>query len=399
MDLKKIGGLGLVSISLMLYGANDVKAQELPETVNTTITINENVKLSHNVTLTEKAKLLISENKDITIDLNGYTISQTSDNYNIDNTGANVTIIDSSNKKGKITCTSASSSCVRNYKEMTIDGVTINSVYTAVKTEEETNTTIKNSNLTSSSPIAGTIMNWGNSTIDNSIIKGSNSKGVNNEGKDCYGTAIYSLGYTDNGKHYNSVATINNSTISGYYAVLAKNYYDKDDTTQTVKINGGTIIQSAENDNTTLTLKNNSTLEISGEVKAPIEAMDYAQDGTKIILNRDVKEGIYNIPNNITLDTKNVSVADNAKINITNPDNVELKENEVLVKNEDNTYSIVTKPADNNTEPVQEATKPNSETSKNPKTSDSLIRTIILELISLLGLGYTVNYIKKLKNN
>lgn len=399
MNLKKIGGLGLVSLSLMLYGANGVKAQELPETVNTTITINENIKLSHNVTLTEKAKLLILDGKNVTIDLNGYTISQTTDNYNIDNKDGNLTIVDSSNKKGKITCTSTSASCVRNNKEMTIDGVTINSVYVAVKTEEETNTTIKNSNLTSTSPIAGAFTNWGNATIDNSIIKGSNSKGIDGEGKEAYGTAIYTLGYTQNGKCYNSTVTVNNSTISGYYAVLAKNYYNEDDTTQTVKINGGTIIQSAENNDTTLTLRHNSTLEISGEVEAPIETMNYAQDGTKIILNRDVEEGTYNIPNNIKLDTKNVSVADAVKINITNPDNVELKENEVLIKNEDNTYSIVTKKEEINNKPVQEEQKPSPETNKNPKTSDSLIRTIILELISLLGLGYTVSYIKKLKNN
>lgn len=399
MNLKKIGGLGLASLSLMLYGANGVKAQELPEIVNTTITINENVKLSHNVTLTEKAKLIILDGKDVTIDLNGYTLSQTTDNYNIDNKDGTLTIIDSANKKGKITCTSTSSSCVRNNKEMTIDGVTINSVYTAVKTEEATSITIKNANITSTSPTAGAFMNWGDATIDNSVIKGSNSKALNSKGEYEYGTSIYSLGYVANGTQYNSTVTINNSTISGYYAVFAKNYYDEDNTTQTVKINGGTIIQSAENNDTTLTLENNSILEISGEVEAPIEAMNYAKEGTKIILNRDVEEGSYNIPNNITLDTKNISVADNVKINITNPDNVELKENEVLVKNEDNTYSIVTKTQDVNKEPVQEETKPNQETSKNPKTSDSLIRTIILELISLLGLGYTVNYIKKLKNN
>lgn len=308
--MKKIllAGLSALSFMAMTEVAN---AQELSTNISTSVTLTENVKLTQNVTLDNKAKLIINDGSKVTIDLNGFNLTQSSDNYAIDNKGE-LEIIDST-KKGMIKCTSNRSSCIRNYKSMTIKDISVNSVFTSVKNEEDSYLTITNSNLTSTGNITGTVMNYGDTEINGGIITATGNGSV----------AIFNLTY----ENFSSKTEVRGSTLKAPKAV--ETYYDDGSSAPAatvkneVKITGGVIdAESTFNIREVPTSdggKMVSDLRIGGEIEAPVAALKYIVAGSAVTINSEITG------------------------NITIPEGVEIAEladeNQVLVENEDGTYS------------------------------------------------------------
>lgn len=204
--MKKIIAFNVALLAFLMPTAI-VKASSLPAEVNGKITLTENITLDE--------KFVVESGKNLTIDLAGYTLTGPSDNYAVDNSG-NLTIIDSGATKGKIDCPASGASCVRNNKgSLLIDGLKIQSNFVAVKTEPDSETTIKNSSLSSSLTITatGTVLNWGNTTINNSQIIATSS-----------GVAIYSNCGEDetDGVKKSSTLNVSNSELQGKYTLYLK---------------------------------------------------------------------------------------------------------------------------------------------------------------------------------
>jgi len=300
--LRKISGkLNLIGVILVAMAFVPVvaSAAELSGTQLGDVYLTEDTTLTGDVILGDGMSLNVASGKTVTLDLNGFTIDKNgARDYAINNQGV-LTIVDNGATKGKITCESDYSSCVRNAKTLVMDGVTVEAVYTALKTEELTTTTVKDSSLTSSlkradGDTAGTIMNYGTTTVENSKISNTAEGGV----------AVYALTYLD----YSSSITVNNSDLEADQAV--QTFYDdgaakptQNTTKANVVLNGGTISEGSiinvrPIDDTT---PSNATVKVEGEITAPISVLPYAQADTKITLNTDVTSGDVEIPADVTL--------------------------------------------------------------------------------------------------
>ena len=248
------------------------------------------ITLTEDVTLSEK--YVIPEGENITIDLNGHKITGPSDNYAIENKGT-LKIVDSGIVKGKIACTSASSSCVRNLGNLELSGVTAEGPFVVIKNDAEGNfygnLTVENSTLTSSytKTDTGTIMNWGTAMVTNSRVNASVS-----------GIAIYATSGAEAGK--NSEITLNANILEGKYSIYSRNYQSSDGTTQTINVQGGQLIGSIS-----AMASRGSDVSIKGKV-ATTDAylntvLSFADESAEIILTTDLTNKKITVPEGVTL--------------------------------------------------------------------------------------------------
>lgn len=372
--------LGMACLSMM--GITNAKAATtLPEADEYgRITLTEDVTLS--------SKYLISADKDLVIDLNGYTITGPTTNYAIDNRGK----LEITN--GNIVCPASTlsydSSCIRNYKELTMDKVDVNASWTAVKNEEASILSIKDTKLFSDKNTAGVVMNYGTATIENSEVIGN---------KAYRGTAIFALSYAENGKTYDSMINVKNSVLDAYDAVLAKQTEESKGTiaTQVVTIEGGTIVSTAK-----LEVEDNSKLMLHGEVEAPIEALEYALDGTSIIVNSSKIEGEIEIPKQVKVTfTENTDLTDAIiktydGATIVNNTSKEIKVIVVDAENKEVTIPANTigeikieenKPNEDDNKPAEDNKKPDNTINENPKTNDGIFAASVITILSLGALA------------
>lgn len=279
--MKKMIGLYVALLALLI--PTIVNADSMPTEVSGKITLSENITLDE--------KFVVESGKTLTIDLAGYTLTGPNDNYAIDNSG-NLTIIDSNSTKGKIVCPSTSSSCVRNNKGvLLIDGIAIESNFVAVKTEPDSNTTIKNSSLSSTLTVTttGTILNWGNTNIDNSKILATSS-----------GVAIYSNCGEDesDGVEKSSTLNISNSELEGKYTLYLRrsissptySYSNVKDSKITGKISAA---------NSEETVKMMGKIEVDGNGFSM--ALSKAVSGTEIVATTDVSLNKTELKDGVTL--------------------------------------------------------------------------------------------------
>lgn len=246
--------------------------------------------LTEDVTLSEK--YVIPEGENITIDLNGHKITGPSDNYAIENKGT-LKIVDSGIVKGKVACTSANSSCIRNLGNLELSGVTAEGPFVVIKNDAEGNfygnLTVENSTLTSSytKTDTGTIMNWGTAVVTNSRVNASAS-----------GVAIYATSGADTGK--NSKITLNENILEGKYSFYGRNYQSSDKTTQTINVNGGQL-----NGNVSATSSRGSIVSIKGRVATTADylnsVLNFSDDGANIILTTNLTNKKITVPDGVTL--------------------------------------------------------------------------------------------------
>lgn len=248
------------------------------------------ITLTDDVTLSEK--YVIPEGETVTINLNGHKITGPSDNYAIENKGT-LKIIDSGIVKGKISCTSADSSCIRNLGNLELSGVTAEGPFVVIKNDAEGdfygNLTVENSTLTSSygKTDTGTIMNWGTATVTNSRVNASSS-----------GVAVYATSGADAGK--NSEITLNANILEGKYSIYGANYQSSDGTTQTINVNGGQL-----NGNVSAISSRGSSVSIKGKVATTVDylniVLSFADEGAEVILTSDLTNKKITVPENVTL--------------------------------------------------------------------------------------------------
>lgn len=290
---NKLGLLGLVGIGTFI-GAPliaNAEANRLPAIENGKITLTEDV------TISEKANQLINaKGSTLTIDLNGFKLTRDGYyGYLIDNQGI-LNIVDSSTgKTGNIECMTEPndpanpSTCIRNYDELNVEGVKVKANWTAFKNEEASRMSIKNTTIETVSATAGSILNYGDLTVENSTINGSN---------EAEGAAIFSLTYVEGDKVYSSTATVKDSTLSAYWPIIVQ----QGDTTKpfaegekvTVTVENGTLnaakglVRITGNENGLDSL----SLGVSGEVTGPCETLQYAKEGTVLTLNAGIDDDI-----------------------------------------------------------------------------------------------------------
>jgi hypothetical protein len=296
------------------------------------------VRLTDNVALGGGQTLSIATGVTATLDLNNYTIDKTGNNYAItvgDNKApydADLTI-----KDGAVTCVSTTASCIENSGTMTLDNVTVDAVYTAVKNEEVSTMTINDSTITSNTG-GGVILNYGDMDINDSTITN----------QEVGGKGIWALTYGTP-----SDTTITNSIINVTgFAIDETCEVDKGDTgcgsvstgiyaaDTTVTINGGSISSGATFNTTWLNGTNHSSTEaaITGAVTAPITALEYAQSGAKITLNGNVNGGSYTVPAGVILIVPDgISFTE---VNLVNNGTVVTASGKELAHNPDGTYSV-----------------------------------------------------------
>ena len=183
---KKIFSLGFIALLIALPFA--VKAATSFDGMQS----GNVIKLTEDVTLSKTHE--INEGESLTIDLNGHTLTGPTNDYLVDNKGT-VKIIDTGSNKGKISCPSNTSSCLRNLGTMEIDGITVESAFAAVKNdgtgsedqkgEHYGNLTVKNSTIISTRVgnsqtvgYTGAIQNWGFAEISNTTILAEKEYGV-----------------------------------------------------------------------------------------------------------------------------------------------------------------------------------------------------------------------------
>ena len=266
----------------------------MPEAVDGTITLTEDVVLPSTLVLGANSNVKV-------IDLNGHTLSRGTRYGYLINSSTDLTI-----KNGSIVCgkeqavidgekaETKSSSCIRNNKSLNVDAVKVKAYWTALKDEEGTTLTLKNSTVSSESGTAGTILNYGDARIENSTIKAAS---VPN------GAAIFTMSYAEGDNKWGSTVVVNDSTIQGYFPVLLGKYDDYSEA------NGLATTVTFEGDNTIITdgkflqkntQREDTTLEISGEVTAAIDAIDYVKNGTVLTVNEDITKAVV-IPDGVTL--------------------------------------------------------------------------------------------------
>lgn len=310
------------------------------------------ITLDQDVALTREFK--VTTGQDITIDLAGHTLTGPAvnedayDGYAINNYYGTLKIIDSGSTKGKIVCPSNDSSCVRNYGTLEVDGVTIESDFIAIKNEEASTLTVKNSNI-SSGEDSVSIENYGTATINDSKINATT------------GIAIFAMTYND----YSSTTTIKDCVIDATRAIVS--WYDgskSESASSQIIVNGGTFSSNA-----TIELKEDGTassLNINGEVTGPAAILPYAQKDSTIILNQKVE---------------NVTVPQGVTVRTINGLNV--------VENEDGTISVVAKVDETSQTTTTQAPE------KNANTADNAGLYFLLALAGLGVVGLTTKSLVK----
>ncbi len=299
--MKKTTKLGLVGIAAVACTLNPMKTQALSSTElipdeNGVVTLQGDVILDNSWVIGDNIK---------TIDLNGHTLTRgVRYGYLINVAGPRELTI----KNGTVVCgkeaaveagekpEKKSSSCIRSYGSLNVDNVKVDAYWTAVKAEEGTTLNIKNSTISSQSGTAGTILNYGAATIDNSTIKAAS---VPN------GAAIFTMSYADaKDGNFGASVLVKGSTVEGYWPILLGKYDDYSEE------HGLATNVSFEGENTIIsdggfvrkdTTREDVTLNIDGVVTAPIEALKYLADGSTLKLNENLTEEI-TVPSGITLE-------------------------------------------------------------------------------------------------
>ena len=260
----------------------------------------DGMKDSNTITLTEDVtlpdKFDVNEGETITIDLNGYTLTGPSNNYLIDNKGT-VKIVDNGSVKGKISCPSNNSSCLRNLGKMEIDGVTAESSFATVKNDAEGDfygdLTVKNSTListhvgNSTNGYTGTLQNWGTAKVDNTEIFAEKEYAV-----------FARSGSTTN---TNSDITISNSTLTGTYFVVQERD-GSNQTTQTVNISDSVLNGQAKGSSYSGAISNYSgdITVTTNKVSINNVVVANSKPGTKITFDMDYNTTLA-IPEGVTV--------------------------------------------------------------------------------------------------
>ncbi len=349
-NMKKLNLFIYVVATLCCFGTiNNVHAEgtTLPDKDSQGI-----IKLEDDINL--ENTFVINEDENITIDLAGHTINYNKGGtYAINNLGTGKIIDSSTGKTGKILCSQNSGSCVRNYKNLEIDGVFIQSEWLTVKNEEASELNIKNSkivaNLGTKPSVA--IQNWGSTTIDNSEVVG------NGEGT----IAISEWSSITDGVVYNSDITIKNTTLNAPFAVDSRSYNDSDSTQKIVFENVEVI---------------------DGDIKIE-KGVNFIADNASNTLN-----AIKNATAGATIVVSNDFVASN--LTIPSGVNIELGENNNDIEKvigEDGTISFIRKKS-NKADPT-----PTDEVAENenPDTSDiNLYLILVIIITSGFGICYTI---------
>lgn len=295
--MKKGSKLLFMFAIMFVFGAVNVNAASLPTAVDGKITLNENITLD--------GKHLINQGETLTIDLAGFTLTGANADYTIDNRGTLI-LIDSGSEKGKIECPAESASCLRNFGgNMTINGITINSAFVAVKNEEEstlliTDSRLKSTFITPSNRVTGVVVNAGTATINTSVIDGgSGTHGI-------YATS----GATAELK--NSITNINNSELIGSSSLYSRRDDNSisDVTTQTININGGKFTTKVS-----ATSLRGSNVNITGDVQTTALSvstiLELADNGANVILGENYKKSL-KVPAGV-----NLTIADGVTYTIT----------------------------------------------------------------------------------
>ena len=289
---------------LMMISFVNVDAKELNGSVSG-LNLDEDTKLVGDVVLSKE--LFVASDKNITLDLNGHTISvpSTVSGYGINNKGT-LKIIDSSSNGGSIVCENSDSSCIANSGKMEVRDVKVSSNDIALKNEPTASLTVTNSNISSTyaKSDAGVIFNYGTLLIDNSSIIGTGISTV----------AIMGMNADDNNVHTISKTTVKNSTVSGKTAISVPSGADDEVYVYDSSLNGG------------FEPRLTSKFEVHGKIstsKLSAKLLIGAVDDTVITLTKnsnfatvnsnpvDLKEGVVlKIDDNVALNFKN------AKINI-----------------------------------------------------------------------------------
>lgn len=275
--------IGLFVFVATLFPGMVNAATEMPEAQDGVI------KLTEDVTLSDVFR--VGEEEEITVDLNGYTITGTGNGYTIENRGT-LTIVNHG-ESGKIVCEASSSSCIRNLGSLKVDGVTVESNFVSIKNDAEGDfygeLVVSNSNITSTYDKydTGAIMNWGNATINNSVVTaGSN------------GTAVYVSSGADAGK--DSKTVLNEVTLNAKYTVYSTKYATQDTTTQDIDIVGGTLNGSIS----AMTSKGND-VSLTGNVETKADylstVLSFASEGANVILTNDLTNKKITVPEGVTL--------------------------------------------------------------------------------------------------
>lgn len=331
---NKLGLLGLVGIGAFV-GAPviaNAEASQMPAAVDGKITLTENV------TISEKTnQILNAKGSTLTIDLNGFSLVRDGYyGYLIDNKGI-LNIVDSSEEKtGNIVCMTEPndpanpSSCIRNYDTLDVEGVKIKANWTALKNEEASTMSIKNSTVESVSSTAGTIINYGGLTVDKTTIKGSN---------EAQGAGIFSLTYIEGDKVYSSSAKVTDSILSAYWPIIiqqgdtSKPFAEGEKVEVTVEnstINAAKgIVRVRGNEDRA---EDSLSLGMSGNITASPEALKYAKEGTVLTLNSGIDDDIV-VPSGVTLIVPE-EMAEKDEIEIV------LEEGAILINNSNNDLPI-----------------------------------------------------------
>lgn len=303
MKKKKMTIFGASLFALAFIAAPQITNAEVR--INSDITtkqnFTDNVILDSDITIKEGAAIVA--NGDITIDLNGHTITKEGEinlrhaYYAIEvKTGKTVTL-----KNGNVTCSSPTDSCVRNYGSLNIEGINVKSNFHSVKNEEASTITITGSKLEATGAGAASIQNYGNAKVTESELIANGD----------HAAAIYNLTYQD----YSSRIETEKTKINATKAV--ETYYDDGSSAPTLATTKNEVILG--DDTEILVGKVNirpvpnsqgtpASLELNGNVKAPISYLEYATNGTVLTLNSSISAGNYEIPAGVK-----VVIGDNVK--------------------------------------------------------------------------------------
>lgn len=246
----------------------------------------EVINLTENVTLTEG--YVVPNGTTRTINLNGYTITGPSDSqYTINNCGTLAI-----NGTGKIVSSSTTASCVRNFGgTLTINNVTIESGFVAIKNEENSTLNVSNSTVNStfvlpSGQVTGVINNAGTALITDTEVTATDSN-----------FAVYATSGATNDL-LSSSTIIHNSALKGKYAVYSIQTTSNDTTKQTVSITDGEI------DGNIYFQPSSANTTISGNIKTTDTALSTilskSTQGTNVILTTDRTRKL-TIPEGVTV--------------------------------------------------------------------------------------------------
>lgn len=314
--VKRFLKASIIACSILPFFAN---AQEIEGTISVTTKLTEDTVLKGDITLENKAKLLI-ESGEITIDLNGFTISQTNNQYSIDNMGGMVTI-----KNGKVKCTSQTASCIRNYKETNLENLEVDTMNSGLKNEEGTVANIKNC-IFHANGNGGTIQNFGKVYMEDSSFTNIS---------DLYSTAILAGSYAD----YDAEVYAKNCTFNAKEAVQAIRHPASPSGTtcnNAIIFDGGTFL-----DYSVIRLNDpNSNAKVEGIVTGPARLLEYAIEGTELTLNEDVIDTELTIPKGVIVKVPD-TITFKAKLN--GEGNILCPTTKVLKNLEDGTVVLMDK--------------------------------------------------------